>query len=126
MPTNETWPDWLLLLADAVAGQHLNDQSFFEPLSKDSAETLKQIKEQLDHKSPDDDWVVWGRWFLADRATRTISPFSKITVPEYIENRIKENTAESLDEAERLAIGNAELLNRIAKARNALQSSSPP
>jgi len=30
-----------------------------------------------------DDWVVWGRWFLADHSTRTISPFSKVTIPEH-------------------------------------------
>ena len=63
-----------------------------------------------------------GRRFLADPATRTISPFSKITVPQYIENRIKENTAESLAEAERLAYGNVELLERIGKAQAALMS----
>jgi hypothetical protein len=56
---------------------------------------------------------------VADPSTRTISPFSKITVPEYIENRIKGNTAESLDEAARLANGNAELLEGISKARGA-------
>lgn len=107
----------LLRLANAVAGEHLNDQGVFEPLHEDSAELLKQIKEQLNHESSDNDWVIWGRWFLADRSTRTISPFSKVTVPEYIENRIKENTAESLDEAEQLAVGNSELLKRIARAK---------
>ena len=65
--------------------------------------------------------VFWGRWFLAGRSSRTISPFSKLTVPESIENRIKENTAESLDEAERLAYGNAELFERISKAREAVE-----
>jgi hypothetical protein len=37
----------------------------------------------LEQAPGNDDWVVWGRWFLADRATRTISPFSKVTIPEY-------------------------------------------
>lgn len=64
--------------------------------------------------------VTWGRWLLGDRATRTISPFSKITVPEYIENRIKEKTPQSLNEAEQLAVGNAELLQRISEARTTL------
>jgi len=85
---------------------------------------LQQLKEQLQHQASQDDWTIWGRWFLADPSTRTISPFSKITVPNYIENRIKENTAESLDEAEQLAIGNAELLKRIKKAREALPPNS--
>ena len=106
-------------LADAVAGEHLNDQGVFERL-QDSAHLLKQIREQLNREFPANDWVTWGRWFLADRSTRTISPFSKITVPEYIENRIKENTAESLDEAEQLAVGNPELLKRIAHAKQSL------
>src|SRR5439155_9099510 len=84
------------------------------------AETIKQIREKLSLESRADDWVDWGRWFLADPATRTISPFSKITVPEYIENRIKENTTESLAEAERLAYGNGELLGRISLAQKLL------
>jgi hypothetical protein len=50
---------------------------------------------------------------------RTISPFSKFTVPQHIENRIKENTAESLAEAEQLAYGNTNLLARISQARKA-------
>ena len=81
------------------------------------------MKEQLNRESPGNDWAAWGWWLLADRSTRTILPFSKITTPEYIENWINENTAESLDEAEQLAVGNAELLNRIAAARAALPKS---
>jgi hypothetical protein len=43
----------------------------------------------------------------------TISPFSKVTVPEYIENRNKENTSESLYEAEQLSVGNPQLLQEF-------------
>src|SRR5437870_4933555 len=107
-------------LANAVAGQRLNDRGVFEPLSEDPIDVLKQIKDQLGHEPAYDDWAIWGRWFLANRSTRTISPFSKVTVPEYIENRIKENTAESLDEAEQLAVGNPELLKRITDAKKSL------
>lgn len=53
---------------------------------------------------------------MANPETRTISPFSTVTVPDYIENRIKENTAESLGEAERLAYGNVEQAQRIEQA----------
>jgi hypothetical protein len=121
LPANRIVPEWLLRLATAVAGESLNERGFFEPISEEPLEVLQQIREQLTRESEDDDWIRWGRWFLADRSTRTISPFSKITVPEYIENRIKESTPESLDEAERLAIGNAELLRRIAQARAMLK-----
>jgi WD40 repeat protein len=118
-------PEWLIQLADAMAGQHLNDRGFFEPLNKDSAEILEEIRSQLSRDPSTNDWTVWGRWFLADRSTRTISPFSRVTVPEYIENRIKENTPASLDEAESLAVGNPKLLQRIKQARESLPSAAP-
>jgi WD40 repeat protein/class 3 adenylate cyclase/tRNA A-37 threonylcarbamoyl transferase component Bud32 len=122
MPTGKDWPEWLPRLADAIAGQHLNDRGFFESLNKDPADALKEIKDQLSRESAENDWVIWGRWFLADRSTRTISPFSKITVPEYIQNRIKERTAASLDEAEALAFGDSEIMKQISIARAALRN----
>jgi hypothetical protein len=72
-----------------VAGEHLNDQGIFEQLHEGSAQVLKEIKEQLKREPADNEWTIWGRWFLADRSTRTVSPFCKVTVPEYIESRIK-------------------------------------
>jgi hypothetical protein len=35
-------------------------------------------------------------WSVSDRKTRTISPFSQVTVSEWLENRIKEGTVEGL------------------------------
>ena len=119
-PAGKVSPEWLPRLADVVAEVHLNDSGVFEPLSADPIEALKQLKDQLNREPADDDWAIWGRWFLADRSTRTISPFSKVTVPEYIENRIKENRYWSLDEAEELALGNPDLLRRITEARKNL------
>ena len=99
-PTQARCPDWLLPLSEVISGQVLNKQGVLEPTRLNRAETLNQIRQKLNQEPSDDDWVFWGRWFLADRATRTISPFSKITVPQYIENRIKEQPPQSLDEAE--------------------------
>ena len=28
------------------------------------------------------DWLVWGRWFLVDPVTRTLSPFSNVRASE--------------------------------------------
>jgi hypothetical protein len=67
-----------------------------------------------------------GRRFLPDRSTRTISQFSQITVPEYIDDRIKENTNESLDEVKQLAVGSAEHLEQIAHAREILKPKDRP
>jgi hypothetical protein len=49
------------------------------------------------------------KWSVADPRRRTISPFSKLTVPECIENRIKEGTFESLRAAIQMDPANARL-----------------
>ena len=61
----------------------VNPHGVLEATGEDPATVIGRIRQQLDQAPGSDDWVVWGRWFLADRATRTISPFSKVTIPEH-------------------------------------------
>jgi len=114
-------PDWLLQLAEALSGDRLNKHGILQDTSLDRAKTIAQIRQFLNNQPDDGDGVRWGRWLLADRLTRTISPFASLTVRQYIESRISEGTANSLDEAERLASGNAELIGRITDVRKAVQ-----
>jgi WD40 repeat protein len=116
-------PEWLLRLCEAISGKVLTSQGVLEETKLNRGEVIKQIREKLSHEPDDDHRVVWGRWFLADPSTRTISPYSELTVPEYIENRMKENTFASLAEAEELAFGNPTLLARIAELRARLAPS---
>ena len=74
----------------------------------------------MDQSKAEDVWTLWGRWFLGDPFKRTLSPFSKITVAEYIEAKIQEDTPKSLAEAEALALGNTNFLQHIFQARSAL------
>lgn len=113
-------PEWLPRLAEAVANQEIDRRGFLEPLKDRSVEQLREIRDRLTRESGHDEWTEWGRWFFADRAARTISPFSKLTVPEYIRGLVKENQRELLDEAERLAVGDDGLLERIEAARATL------
>jgi hypothetical protein len=73
----------LLPLAEAVAGERLNKQGLLEQTKLNRGETLAQLRRRLSKEPDDDEWVIWGRWFLADPATRAPSPFSK---PEAAEN----------------------------------------
>jgi len=121
-PSRVECPGWLLQLAEAVGGTKLDNLSVTEPTRLDRVAVLDQIRRELDTAPEDNDWVTWGRWLLADPATRTISPFSKVTMPEYLAILMELSTDSSLEEAEQLAAGNLELLNRIAQARIALPS----
>jgi eukaryotic-like serine/threonine-protein kinase len=123
-PSPESSPAWLAQLAEAICGQTLNKQGLLEPSRLNRADILNHVRQELNRAPDTDDWAVWGRWFLADSLTRTISPFSRQTVPEYIEDRIKEATPEALDEAERLAANKDTLLKRIAEARTAFDQTT--
>jgi WD40 repeat protein len=118
-PAQANGPDWLLLLAEATSGRVLNRHGILEETKLNRAETLRKMRQRLNRETNVDDWILWGRWFLADPTTRTISPFSKTTVAEYVEQRIEEHTLDSLDEAENLAAGNGQLLERISRLKAA-------
>ena len=114
-PSGTGFPDWLFPLTEAFAGRRLNLQGVLETTGQDPDTVIGGLRQQLDQATGNDDWVVWGRWFLADPTTRTISPYSSMTVPQYIEDRIKENNEVSLAEAGHVALGNSELSARVAK-----------
>jgi hypothetical protein len=81
-------------------------------------EELKQNRDSAGY------YTRWARWFFADRATRTLSPASLVTVPQYIQQRIKENTLDSLREAVRLLPTNALAVARLA-AKTLAESPDP-
>jgi tetratricopeptide (TPR) repeat protein len=116
-PSEAKAPVWLLPMAEAISGKVLNKKGTIEKTQLNRLEVLSQLRQQFNQDPADNDWVVWGRWFLADPSTRTISPFSPITIREFIEHRLQECTAESLDDAERLAGVDSELLRRISEGR---------
>ena len=117
-PAQARYPDWLLQLSEAISGQVLNKQDVLEQTRLNRIEMLDQIPQKLNQEPGDDDWAVWGRWFLGDRAKRTISPFSKITVPEYIENQIKEKTPRAPAAKKTKAELLKEAKNRIRRANS--------
>src|ERR1019366_7114471 len=116
----------LFEVAERNSGEHRKREDLVERRILDRAETIAQIRQYLKNQPDNGDGVRWGRWLLANRSTRTISPFSSITVPQYIENRIKERTAESLAEAEQLATGNAELSRRVLEMRAIFERTNSP
>jgi hypothetical protein len=99
-------------LAVAVAGKRLSGTGVLEPVAP---EEFLKLKEQLMRSTETNYYAQWARWFCSDRSTRTISPLSSITVPEYIQRRIQENSLESLHEAVRLAPTNGLAFARLAK-----------
>ncbi len=68
------------------------------------------------------------KWSVSDCRTRTISPFSQVTVPEWLENRIKEGTVEGLRAAMQVDPANALVTAHLGRrlADQALKQSGDP
>jgi len=99
-------------LAEAVIGQRLGEGGSLEPTP---AQRLVDLRQQLSGHPPTNAFTRWFAWFLADRSTRTISPSSTITVPEYVARRMEEKTLAAASEAVRLAPTNAPALAHLAE-----------
>lgn len=113
-PPRTKMPTWMPRLAEAVSGFRLNPESgVLEPLP-DQFERLKTLRTELADSKADDPATRLGRWFLADPQTRTISPFSNVTVANYIEQYLKSGEEGMLYSAEVLSTANEEMLKRIA------------
>jgi len=76
---------WLPELVEVICRGTLSESGSFKGAEKTPADMVNQIRQELSTDPVQDDWVEWTRWFLADPAERTISPFSQITVSNYNE-----------------------------------------
>ena len=106
-------PAWLGLLAEAVSGVVLDKQGVLLKSSRDPAQLLEEISAKLAASDPEDDWAVWGRWFVTPLQKRPVSPHSQQTLSGYIAARVAHGGESSLSEAHRLAVGNPDLLALI-------------
>ena len=97
--------------AEAIAGQRLDSQH----RQTVSFKRLLALKQELTGNSGGDEYSRWAKWFFANRDLRAISPSSAVTIAEYVQHEIEENTLKSLREAMRLAPANPNVLARLAK-----------
>jgi hypothetical protein len=65
------------------------------------------------------------KWSVSDRRSRTISPFSQVTVSEWLEDRIKEGTVEGLRAALEVDPANARVTARLGRCLAYLADQAP-
>jgi WD40 repeat protein len=118
-PVTGSSPKWLAALAECLSGRKLNQQNLVEETGLDRAATLGKLREQLGVE-PASDWTAWGLWILANPLARSISPYSKIALPEHIENCASAGARSDLGELEALVSGDNELMSLVAAARQKL------
>jgi hypothetical protein len=69
---------------------------------------------------------ILSKWFFSQAIDRELTPLAHHTTRAYIDARIEEGSAKSLDEAEMLAEGDSAILDRIEQKRLHAASYSHP
>jgi tetratricopeptide (TPR) repeat protein len=113
-------PKWVPNLMEAVATKRVNEQGVFESVT---AQDIAALKQEIAASSASNDWTRCGRWLFADPSARTISPFSSITVGDYVERLMdgatqlhSQEAIGRLQEAVRLAPKSGRALVNLARA----------
>jgi dipeptidyl aminopeptidase/acylaminoacyl peptidase len=123
--TNQDTPDDVLLLADlaeATGGVALRTSGQAEILRLLTPEQIRAIRDKIGarYAGPSSKLTPLQRlnkWsVVSERRSRTISPFSELTVAEWIENRIKEGTLDDLRAAMFVDPANARLVAHFGMA----------
>ncbi|MGO8702168.1 MAG: protein kinase domain-containing protein [Limisphaerales bacterium] len=122
-PAPRNAPLWLPELAEAVSGQVLDERGLLQPSGPNRAEIMARVRRELNASASNDDWSVWGRWFVSDPAARAISPFSTETLAHYVDDRIAEGTDDAFSLAEQAAGDDPALRKRVAEAAAKLKRS---
>jgi WD40 repeat protein len=136
MTDKDTREDILLLgeLAKATGGVTLKTVGQAENLKLLAPEQVRALREKVAAK------FLLGasskltplqrvmKWSVSDRRSRTISPFSEVTVSEWLENSIKEGTVESLRAAMQLNPANARVTAYLGRrlATSAVEQVTDP
>jgi len=113
-------------LAEAIGGFVVNDIGAVVPIGRDQFALLYRLRGAF-MSAPEGQNTVpsFGRWLFTNAWTRTISPLSSVTVPQYINDAIQRGAVE---EAQRAFPGHP--LLRSSPVRNSppseLSKSTPP
>ena len=135
MTDKDTSEDIVLLaeLAEATGGVTLETVGQAENLKLLTPEQVRASRDKIAAKflRPSSKLTPLQRvmeWSVSDRRSRTISPLSQITLPEWVENRLTEGTIEGLRAAMQVDPENVRITAHLGRrlADQALKEGSDP
>ncbi|MDA7916080.1 AAA-like domain-containing protein [Verrucomicrobia bacterium] len=104
-------PDWLPLLAEAIAGDRINQSGLIE---RSRTRGFEQLRKELSGSNRSDYYSRWARWFLAKHEERRLSPSSQVLLVDQAQRIADRGTEAALRNAAHLDPGNGSILGRLA------------
>ncbi len=114
-PRNVIVPDWVPQLAEAVAGQRINDRGALEALTEKDLREVKSLIAQLPQVDGDNFYAQWARWFFADRANRVVAPLSTFAVADEVNELLANGSLASLRRAHHISPTDARVFAALAR-----------
>jgi WD40 repeat protein len=113
MPPHESAPAWVADLAEFAATQTKYNQSQLPDLAK-----IRPLRAQLLASRSSDPWAAFGRWYFSESDVRPISPWSTVSLQQYVESLIALGDKDSLQYASELSYDHPAWMVRIVPMRN--------
>ncbi|WP_035347939.1 WD40 repeat domain-containing protein [Edaphobacter aggregans] len=114
-------PAWVADLADFASTQVKYNQDSAPDLSR-----IRQLRQDLLASSSTDLWTRFGRWYFTESDQRAISPWSHISLQEYVNGLIEQGDNESLELAATLAYDHPTWMKKIVQIRVHQQAETQP
>jgi WD40 repeat protein len=119
MPPYEPAPAWVSDLADFASTQINYDSSRTPDMEK-----IRALRATLLASKGTDPWSVFGRWYFTENTFRPISPWSTVTLQQYVESLVARGDKDSLQYAAELAYDHPAWMVKIVPMRNKLAASA--
>jgi WD40 repeat protein len=119
MPPREAPPTWVADLAEFAATQIKYNQDQQPDLTR-----IRLLRTELLASKSNDPWAAFGRWYFSESAVRPISPWSTVSLQQYVDALIALGDKGSLDYAASLSHDQPAWMVKIVPLRNKLVSTA--
>jgi WD40 repeat protein len=120
VPPHEAPPAWVADLAEFAATQINYNQDQQPDLTR-----IRLLRTELLASNSNDPWAAFGRWYFSENAARPISPWSTVSLKQYVDSLIALGDKDSLDYAASLSHDQPAWMVKIVPLRNKLASTTP-
>jgi WD domain, G-beta repeat len=118
-PPHEPAPAWIADLADFASTQTHYNQAELPNMDK-----VRLLRTNLLASKATDSWATFGRWYFTESTVRPISPWSPVTLQQYVESLIARGDKDSLQYAAELSYDHPAWMVKIVPMRNKLASAA--
>jgi WD40 repeat protein len=120
VPPREAPPAWIAHLADFAA-----TQVRYDTLRKPKLDEITKLRARLLASTSNDPWEKFGRWYFSESDVRSISPWSTLSLQDYVHGLIALGDKDSIQSAMSLSQDHPAWMVKLVPLWNKLKNEQP-